>query len=158
MVKVTVLDDEIVETMPVDEQREPLVATAASAVEKRGAPVRRVERIQSCAPGRTELVVSSYDKQIETVELTGEPNAIAAQAELPGGCRPLAVRFELRVGGLACTCLVRSGKGPQRVMLSPPAALALVAGGVHGIVTNAPRRRRKQSRRDSCGEAPEAKI
>ena len=139
MAKVAILDAGA-ETMLVDERSGPQSADARATAESRGAPVRTVTEVQRCASGSTFLAVTSYDRRFEIVRIPGEPDADAADDELPPGCRPLAVRFELHTGGPQCTCVVSSRKGPRRVELSIPAALALVAGGVHGIVTSAPHR------------------
>jgi len=135
MAKVAILDPGA-DTMHVDERSGPESADARATAESRGAPVRTVTEVQRCASGSTLLAVTSYDGRLEIVRIPGEPDADARDDELPPGCRPLAVRFELDTGGPRCTCVVSSGKGPRRVGLSIPAALALVAGGVHGIVTS----------------------
>jgi hypothetical protein len=121
---------------PVPARREPQASPVPPAAVRKGAPVRTVTGVQRGAPGSSKLVVTSYDKRVENVYLAGEPDADAVHAELPHGCRPLAVQFELRPGKPRCTCVVTSAEGPRRVVLSLSVALALVAGGVHGIVTS----------------------
>lgn len=106
--------------------------------QKCGSAVRKVTEIQRCAPGWAALWVSSFDGNVETVQIPGMPSASALIDELPLGCRPLAVRFELHSDGTLCTGVVSTGTGPRRVCLSIPAALALVERGVHGIVTRPP--------------------
>lgn len=125
----------------------------------RHTPVRTVVAVQRPSPGLVLLAVTSYDERDETVRLPGEPDFDAVADELPAGCRPLAVRFELHPGEPRCTCVVSSGKGPQRVGLSIQAALALVAGGVHGIVTSGTSRDTPSLKEeDNCADAPEAQV
>jgi len=101
--------------------------------------VRMIQRVERCGPGRSELVVSTPDARIQTVGIAGEPCGAALAEELSPRWRPLAVRFELDAGRVGCTCVVTTRTGPQRVELSVPGALALVADGMHGIVTCARR-------------------
>jgi hypothetical protein len=105
-----------------------------------------ITRVRVCGPGISELVVSSYDGQIATVPIPGEPRDEAVIKEVPGECRPLAIRFDLHGDRPACTVVVTSPAGPRRLELSNPAGLALVASGVHGIVTNAPVRHGRAAR------------
>ena len=127
---------QLVTSTPVLAQREPEGSPLPPVGVRKGTPVRTVTGVERGTPGSSKLVVASYDKRVENVYLAGEPDADAVHAELPHGCRPLAVRFELHPGKPRCTCVVTSAEGPRRVVLSLSVALALVAGGVHGIVTS----------------------
>lgn len=84
------------------------------------------------------LVAKGQDGALSDLAVEAIPDPVAARREVPEGFRPLALRFEpaSRIDECApsCTCLVATRRGPARIKISMPAALALVAAGRHGIV------------------------
>lgn len=102
------------------------------------APVRYITQVKASGPGRSELIVSSPDRQHATIRVAAEPHPDAVVSEIPARCRPLAIRIELQGSRTECTCVAATRTGPQRLPISMSAGLALVATGVHGIVTSAP--------------------
>ncbi|MFA5901559.1 MAG: hypothetical protein WC829_20860 [Hyphomicrobium sp.] len=104
-------------------------------------PVRVITHVRACGPGRTELDVSSYDGRhvrLTKVLIPAVPHPKVMTGVIPDRCRPLAVRFEFHDDQSICTCVATTPTGPKRLDVSNSAGLALVASGVHGIVTLAP--------------------
>lgn len=102
-------------------------------------PVRIIVDVVELTPEESILVVSSPYRTVDRVPVRGSASEAALGNEMPAGFHPLAVRFELSDQTPDCTCLATTPRGPRRFSLSLPAALALVAAGVHGIVTSVTR-------------------
>jgi hypothetical protein len=101
------------------------------------APVRVIVDVVERGPGESALIVSTPDGCLHTVVVPGSAREASLAAEIPKRFRPLAVRVELSDRGPVCTCVATTPRGPRRLNLSLSGALALVATGVHGIVTSA---------------------
>lgn len=99
--------------------------------------VSYITRVRSKGPGRFEVVVVSPDKRSSVIRLAGGPKGTGMIDDIPPRCRPLAVRIDMNEGGTECSCVAATDEGPQRLGITISAGLALVADGVHGIVTNA---------------------
>ena len=113
-----------------------LTASGTSAPHRQ-APVRVIVDVVERGPAESALIVSTPDGCLHTVDVTGSAQGASLAAEIPNRFRPLAVRVELSDRGPVCTCVATTPRGPRRLDLSVSAALALVAAGVHGIVTSA---------------------
>ena len=103
-----------------------------------GVGVRVIVDVIPLPEGGSRLTLSLPDRGLETVDLENAPNPSAAESEIPSGSWPLAVRIDVDsedVASCACTCLIKTERGPKRIQLSVAAGLALVAAGRHGIIS-----------------------
>jgi hypothetical protein len=104
--------------------------------------VRGLRRIGDSA---SELEVLMADRCVSTLRVPCVPDAAAVLSEIPDSHQPLAVRIELGNGtgeeAMVCSCLAATSGGPERLRLSPPAALALFERGRHTLLILGPNRR-----------------
>lgn len=115
--------------------RLPRLSSNVTRAQQRQAPVRVIVDVVERGPGESALVVSSPDGSRHTVAVPGSAREASMREEIPEKFRALAVRIELSDRGPVCTCVATTPRGPRRLNLSVSGALALVAAGVHGIVT-----------------------
>ncbi|WP_459986713.1 hypothetical protein [Nocardioides sp. AN3] len=89
------------------------------------------------------------DRTTATVRVPVAADPRALLSEIPSTHQPLAVRIELHgdIGEeeLACSCLMATPTGPERVPMSPSAALALFERGRHTLLILGPYHRRERT-------------
>lgn len=98
--------------------------------------VRVIVDVLEREPGKPVLVVSRPDRSLDMVPISVSGDEGSSRWQVGNGAKSLAVRIEVGDDSQpACSVLVATKQGPQRVELHVAAALSLVRSGVHGVVT-----------------------
>jgi hypothetical protein len=82
----------------------------------------------------SQLTVRPPSGPLVTLDLDERADPQVSAALVSSGVRPLAVQLRSTLGGFECSVLAAGVKGPRRVPVSLPGALALCESGVHGVV------------------------